>query len=79
MLQNPGDLDLDDPSSVPSTEGPSNLILPIAMLPSNRAMPNHDETGRYTNSKPLEGGLWQVARGMITRSSRVKLSHLVRL
>ena len=45
MLEHPGDLDLDDPSSLPLTERPPDLPPPMAMLPSNRPMPSnyHDD------------------------------------
>ena len=45
MLQHPGDLDLDDPSSLPLTERPPDLPPPMAMLPSNRPLPSnyHDD------------------------------------
>ena len=41
MLHNPGDLDLDDPSTLPPSERPPDLPPPMAMLSSNRAVPNH--------------------------------------
>ncbi|KAL9964644.1 hypothetical protein ACROYT_G028318 [Oculina patagonica] len=37
----PGDLDLDDPFSLPPTERPPDQSPPIAMLPSNRTKPNN--------------------------------------
>jgi len=45
MLEHPGDLDLDDPSSLPLTERPPDLPPPMAMLPSNRPMSSnyHDD------------------------------------
>ena len=45
MLRHPGDLDLDDPSSLPLTERPPDLPPPMAMLPSNRPLPSnyHDD------------------------------------
>ena len=45
MLRHPGDLDLDDPSSLPLTERPPVLPPPMAMLPSNRPLPSnyHDD------------------------------------
>lgn len=45
MLQHPGDLDLDDPSSLPLTERPPDLPPPMAMLRSNRPRPSnyHDD------------------------------------
>lgn len=41
MLQHTGDLDLDDPSSLPLSERPPDLPPPMAMLPSNRPVPNN--------------------------------------
>lgn len=40
MLEHPGDLDLDDPSSLPLTERPPDLPPPMAMLPNNRPLPS---------------------------------------
>lgn len=45
ILQHPGELDLDDPSSLPLTERPPDLPPPMAMLSSNRPMSSnyHDD------------------------------------
>jgi len=45
----PGDLDLDDPSSLPPTERPPDLPTPMAMKPSKRPKPNnyHDDPSKF--------------------------------
>ena len=55
MLQHPGDLDLDDPSSLPLTERPPDLPPPMAMLPSNRPLPSdyRDDPGKLLFSHSL--------------------------
>ncbi|XP_078379822.1 hemicentin-2-like isoform X2 [Oculina patagonica] len=52
MLQHPGDLDLDDPSSLPTSERPPDLPPPMAMLPSNRAVPNNYQDYSYGLPEP---------------------------
>ena len=40
------DLDLDDPSNLPTSERPPDLPIPMALLPSNRSRPSyHDDMG----------------------------------
>ena len=42
-MHHPGDLDLDDPSTLPPSERPPDLPPPMAMLPSNRRMPSYED------------------------------------
>ena len=46
-VQLAGDLDLDDPSTLPASERPPDLPPPMAMLPSSRSMPvYYDDPGK---------------------------------
>ena len=42
-MHHPGDLDLNDPSTLPPSERPPDLPPPMAMLPSNRRMPSYED------------------------------------